>query len=176
VIRALAGIATAVAVLAAGEARAADGENALSVSLSYGRYSIPDHAPHGSVLGFDYERGFADNAWLRLSGGGGLFFESGEEEEGLQRSYTGHATLGLTYIFDDTLKYVLYGNLGLGAIVLGGQGVDRKLAALVELGLGLDIQRSRTFSYGAQVRFESFLSETAFFTAGARATWRWGFF
>jgi hypothetical protein len=150
------------------QALASPGEQAISVSLNYATFRVPEHDPNGSVLGFDYERGFTDVVWLRVTGGGGAYYDD-------DFSYSGHATVGLTYSFD-VLKYVPYANLGIGGIVLGGGGVETDVHALVELGLGVDILHSRTFSYGVQLRFESFLQETSFFTGGVRATWRWGFF
>jgi hypothetical protein len=166
-------LAAAVACLVAaapGQAAADEGENALSVSLNYATYAVPDHNPPGAMLGFDYERGFTDTVWLRVSGGGSVFY-SGEDGA----SYAGHAVIGLTYAFD-VLRYVPYANLGVGAIVIGGGPTETDVSALLELGFGLDILHSRSFSYGVQVRFESFIEETAFFTAGLRATYRWGFF
>lgn len=165
--------AVAVVALSGGVAHAGEDDRSLSVFAGYGTYTIPDHSPDGGVLGLDYERGFSDSMSLRASGGVGMYpFDDGD----LSASYSGHATLGLTYLFD-VLKYVPYANLGAGAIVLtGGPVEDTTVKALLELGLGLDILHSRSFSYGIQVRLESFIQETSFFTAGVRATWRWGFF
>jgi hypothetical protein len=155
-------------VSAAGPAAASDDESALSVSLAYGTYAIPDYNPHGMVLGAEYERGFSDALAWRVSGGAGGYTLDG------QRSYSGHLTVGLTYLFD-VLKYVPYANLGVGGIVLGG-GMNTQVKGLIEIGAGLDVLHSRSFSYGVQLRFESFANQTAFFTAGLRATWHWGFF
>lgn len=164
-----AGLVLALFLSQAGPARAGEDDRALSVSLSYGTFSIPDHTPKGSVLGLDYERGFSEVLAFRASTGGGVYFEDGS------RSYSGHLVLGITYLMD-VLKYVPYVNAGVGCILLGGGDVDLDLSALLEFGVGLDVLHSRTFSYGAVVRFESYIQETAFFTAGVRATWRWGFF
>jgi hypothetical protein len=150
-------------------ARAGEDDRSLSVSLSYGLYSIPDHSPSGSVLGLDYERGFSEALSFRASTGAGVYFA----DEG--RSYSGHLVVGITYLLD-VLKYVPYVNLGVGGILLGGGGVETDLSALLEMGVGLDVLHSRSFSYGVVVRFESYIQETSFFTAGARLTWRWGFF
>jgi hypothetical protein len=158
-----------VLVSAAAPAAASDGESALSVSLGYGTYSIPDTNPHGGVLGVEYERGFSDALSWRVSAGGGGYALNG------QLSYSGHLIAGITYLFD-VLKYVPYANLGVGGIVIGGGDVDTQVNGLIELGAGLDVLHSRSFSYGVQLRFESFVSQTSFFTAGVRATWRWGFF
>jgi hypothetical protein len=157
--------------LAAGVARADEGDHALSVSLSYGRYSIPDPelSANGGVLGVDYERGVSEALWLRVSAGGGLYRGDG------QTTYSGQATVGATYALD-VIKYVPYFNAGLGAIVIGGGDLDTDVAALLEIGAGVDVLHSRSLSYGVVVRFESFLEKTSFFTAGVRATYRWGFF
>jgi hypothetical protein len=167
--RRLVAIIAVALVSAAAPAAASDDESALSVSLAYGTYAIPDYNPHGAVLGVEYERGFSDALAWRISGGAGGYTLDG------QRSYSGHLTAGLTYLFD-VLKYVPYANLGVGAIVIGGGEVDTQVKALIEIGAGLDVLHSRSLSYGVQLRFESFASQTAFFTAGVRATWRWGFF
>lgn len=155
-------------VIGARPAWASDDESALSVSLGYGTYTIPDYRPDGSVLGVEYERGFSDTFSWRVAGGAGGYYGSD------LLTYSGHVVFGLTYLFD-VIKYVPYANLGVGGIVIGGD-VDTRLSALVELGLGLDVLRSRSFSYGVQIKFESFVQQTSFFTAGMRATWRWGFF
>lgn len=164
--------ATLAAVLtlwaALSSAQAADGENTLSLSLGYATYALADRAPSGGVLGLDFERGFSDALAWRVSGGVGTYL-------GDLRTHSGHLTLGLTYLFD-VLKYVPYANVGVGAIAIGGGELDTDLSALLELGVGLDVLHSRSFSYGIQMRFESFLEQTAFFTVGARASWRWGFF
>jgi len=166
-----AGLGFALALLLAqpSPARAGEDDRALSVSLSYGSYALPDHTPEGSVLGLDYERGFSEVRSFRASTGGGIYFEDGS------RSYSGHLVVGITYLMD-VLKYVPYVNLGVGGIVIGGDDMDVDVSALLEMGVGLDVLHSRTFSYGAVVRFESYIQETSFFTAGLRMTWRWGFF
>ena len=148
---------------------ASEGEHALSFSLGYATYAIPDYNPHGGVFGVDYERGFSDAFSFRLSGGLG-----GYRGDGLS-TYSGHLVAGLTYLFD-VVKYVPYANLGIGGIVIAGGEDGTRSSVLVELGVGVDVLRSRSFSYGIGLRFETFLQETSFFTAGLRATWRWGFF
>jgi hypothetical protein len=165
--------AVAVLGLVGGAAHAGEDDRSLSVFGGYGTYTIPDHSPAGGVLGLDYERGFSDSMSLRASGGLGMY---PLDDADLGASYSGHATIGLTYLFD-VLKYVPYVNLGAGAIVLtGGPVEDTTVKGLLELGVGLDILHSRSFSYGVQARLESFIQETSFFSAGVRATWRWGFF
>jgi hypothetical protein len=165
--------AVAILALMAGSAGADEDDRSISVFGGYGTYAIPEHTPDGGVVGLDYERGFSDAMSLRASGGFGLYLL---DDDDMGPSYSGHATIGLTYLFD-VLKYVPYVNVGVGGIVLAGGPVeDVRLDALLELGIGLDILHSRTFSYGVQARLETFIQETSFFTAGVRATYRWGFF
>lgn len=150
-------------------ALASDGENALSLSANYGTYLIPDYSPHGGVIGIAFERGFSDSLSWRVAGGGGLFYGSD------QLTYSGHLTVGMTYLLD-VLKYVPYVELGAGAIAIAGGELETRIKPLIQVGLGIDVLRSRTFSYGIRLEFESLLQETSFFTLGVRATWRWGFF
>jgi hypothetical protein len=169
----LAAAVCAVAVLCPAPAAASEGESALSVYLGYGTYAVVDEderpSGHGTVIGLDFERGVSDALSLRVSGGGGGYL--GDD----RTTYSGQFTVGITYLLD-VVKYVPYVNVGLGGIVIGGGGMNTEFAGLLELGGGVDILHSRSFSYGVQLRFESFIEQTAFFTAGVRATWRWGFF
>lgn len=157
----------------AGSAHAGEDDRALSMSLSFARYALKDSSADGAVLGADFERGFSETLSFRVSGGGGYYL-------GDDPSYTGHLTLGVTYMFD-VVKWVPYANIGIGGIFIGGGGtgedaIDTGFKGLIELGAGLDILHSRKFSYGVIMRFESFVQTTAFFTLGVRATYRWGFF
>ena len=175
-----AAIAAAALILwtAPSPALAEEGETSLSVLLGYGTYVLPEHTPHGGVVGIDYERGFSDALSWRLSGGLGTYRGGGAF------SYSGHMVAGLTYLFD-VLKYVPYANVGVGAVAIRGPdpdllpdavAVETDVSALLELGVGLDVLRSRSFSYGVQMRFASFVEQTALFTLGVRASWRWGYF
>ncbi len=166
---AVATAAVAAFLAVAGPASAGEDDRSLSLSLSYATYAIPDHSPKGAVLGVDYERGFSEALAVRVSGGTGAYYEDSSA------SYTGHLVVGMTYLFD-VLKYVPYINGGVGGIVIAGGDTDTHFAPLVEVGVGLEILHSRTFSYGAILRFESQIKETHFFTGGLRITWRWGFF
>ena len=148
---------------------ASDGETAVSVFAGYARFSVPDYDLDGGGLGVDYERGFSEILSWRVSAGGSVH----SAEDGM--AYSAHATAGITYLFD-VLKWVPYANLGVGAITITGDGIDREVHPLIELGFGIDRLASRTFSYGVQVRVESFITNTAFVTGGVRLTWRWGFF
>ncbi len=168
-VRLAAAIAAALAcALVAPAAHAEEDERAFSLSLSYARYTIPDHEPDGGVIGIDYERGLSDAVWLRGSVGGGLYYSDGP-------AYSGHAIIGLTYAFD-VLKYVPYANVGVGAIIVAGDEFDTEIEPLIEIGGGVDFLRSREFSWGFVVRYETFTNETSFVTSGVRMTWRWGFF
>jgi hypothetical protein len=158
----------AVLGVAAPAAHAAEDESALSLSFGYGRFRLGEASPDGVVLGFEYERGISDALALRVAAGGGTYV-------GDALAYSGHTVLGLTYLFD-VIKYVPYLSLGIGAIAVGGDNLTADVFPLVELGLGLDVLASRTFSYGVLVRFETYAEKTSFLTAGARLTWRWGFF
>ena len=156
-------------------AQASDDENAISVSLGYGTYAVPDYQPSGGVLSVAYRRGFSDAFSWRVSGGAGLYHGASD------LTYSGHATAGIVYLLD-VLKYVPYVEVGLGAILIAGRApqdgepVGVQISPLLQGAIGLDVLSSRSFSYGVRVEFESLLQETAFFTAGARVTWRWGFF
>lgn len=168
---ALVALAAMVLLCAASPARAAEDEEALSVSLSYATFDTgvdEAPAPDGAVLGVDYERGLSDAISFRVSGGGGLYCDA-------CLAWSGHATLGFTYLFD-VIRYVPYANVGVGGIAVGGDELDTRVRPLIEVGGGLDILQTRAWSWGVLARFEYFPGETAFFTAGARITWRWGFF
>ncbi len=149
-------------------ARAGEDDRSLSLSLGYATYSVPDYSPPGLALGVEYERGFSEVMAFRVAAGGAGYYEG-------DPSFSGHLVVGLTYLFD-VLKYVPYINGGVGGMVIAGPAVDTKVTPFVELGVGLEILHSRSFSYGALVRFESLLQETHFFSAAARVTWHWGFF
>jgi hypothetical protein len=81
----------------------------------------------------------------------------------------------------DVVKYVPYVTLGAGATLLAGEGVDTEIDPRVELGLGIDVLSSRSFSYGLETRLEvvaprAAFEQSALFFAGAKIAWRWGFF
>ena len=169
------------ATLSAAEAHADEGESVLSLSASFAGFSVPDHNPVGGTLGVDYERGVTDVLWLRASGGGGAFSDSGS------LAFASYAELGITYVLD-VLRYVPYINLGIGGIYMhvdenGGKGGDANdgefenaVQPLISIGGGIDMLTGPSRSYGLFTRFESFLGRSAFFTVGARVSWRWGFF
>jgi hypothetical protein len=163
------GVLLACLGLAPAPAAAADGENSLSVYLGYGTYQLGELQPHGSVLELAYERGFSDALSWHVIGGGGLYRGGGA------LAYSGQLSAGFTYVLD-VLRYVPYVTAGVGGVVTGGGDQGTTLSPLIALGAGLDILHSRRFSYGIELRVESLLARTSFFTAGVRATWRWGYF
>ncbi len=160
-------------LMSAPEALADEGESALSLSAAFAGFSVPDHAPAGGTLGFDYERGVTDILWLRASAGGGAFSDAGSP------AYAAYSEVGITYVID-VLRYVPYINVGIGAVYLQvedpGDDFENGVEPLISVGAGVDLLTSRSRSYGVFTRYESFLGKTAFFTAGARISWRWGFF
>ncbi|ACY16228.1 hypothetical protein Hoch_3728 [Haliangium ochraceum DSM 14365] len=161
------GVALAASALAT-PAAASEDENSLSIELGYATYSAAEYMPHGGVLAAAFARGISDALSWRLDGGLGGYYRDGF-------TASVHATAGLVYRFD-VLKYVPYLHLGLGGIATAGPDRDAGASALVAVGAGLDVLRSRETSWGVYARFETLLQETAFFTAGVRASWRWGFF
>ena len=165
------GIAAAALALAltAPPAAASEGVRSFSASLSYGTFRLDDEVePQGGVLGFDFEHGLSDTIALRAAAAGGLYYQDA-------MAYTGHAVVGLTYVFD-VLKWVPYVNLGVGGIVVDGAELDLRIEPLIELGAGVDFLQSREFSWGLQARYETYTTRTHFLSAGLRMTWRWGFF
>lgn len=157
-------------VLGSTPAHAGEDDRWLSVSLGYASFSVPDHDPRGGALAIEYERGFSDAMAVRATVGMGAY-PVGTGSPG----YSGHATLGLTYLFDIT-RYVPYVQLGLGGIALCAEELPTEFSPLLELGVGVDVLHSRSWSYGISARFESFIVDTSFFTAGLRVSYRWGFF
>lgn len=158
-------------------ADAAEGEKVLSLVPAYGAWSVTqgEGMSHESIevqggqLGVDFERGLSDTLWLRGSAFGGAY----DAPEGL--AWAAGVTVGITYAID-VLRYVPYANLGAGAMVIGGDGVDTAVKPVIELGIGVDVLESRTFSWGLVARFDAFASSATFFSIGPRVSWRWGFF
>jgi hypothetical protein len=160
-------------------AHAAEGEKALTLGLDYSAWSVeqPDHPgkDHDSVTAqgvqaaADYEYGWNDTLWLRASVTGGYFSVA----EGAAWSTGG--IVGITYAFD-VLRYVPFLHAGVGALVIGGDGVDTDVRPVVELGLGLNVLEGRTFSWGVVAHFDGTYSKAIFFSIGPRLAWRWGFF
>lgn len=152
-------------------AHADEGESVLSLNTAAAGFSIPDHKAFGGVVGGDYEYGLTDLIWLRASGGGGAFYDSTAEAP----AYAGYGEVGITYVLD-VLRYVPHVDLGVGGIFLQGEDIEEPLQPLISLGVGMDLLTSRSRSMGIFMRFESFLSRSAFYQVGVRSSWRWGFF
>lgn len=171
--------ALAILMAASPSARADEGETALSIYGGLASFAIDEEETTTGIglgAGLDVERGLTESVWLRASGGGAIY-------RGRPTAFTAHATLGLTYAFD-VLKYVPYAHLGGGATWIhadrtpGAPEADNQssIEPLIEIGGGLDVLSDPDFSWGVQLRFESFVNRTALVTAGLRISWRWGFF
>jgi hypothetical protein len=160
-------------------AHAAEGEKAFGLGVDFSTWNVVQEQHPGTdndsitavggQLTADFEYGWNDTFWLRASGAAGYF----SVPQGTAWSAGG--TLGLTYAVD-ILKYVPLIQAGVGALVVGGDGVDVEVRPVVELGLGLAVLQGRTWSWGFVSRFDGFASQAIFFTIGPRLTWRWGYF
>jgi hypothetical protein len=162
----------AASLVAEAPARAAKGESSLSVSAAYNEFCLnqepqPNVSAAGGLFLVEYERGINDTLWVHAAVGGGVYEHD---------IFSGNGVLGLTFALD-VLKYIPYLNLGVGTAYLDGGPVEGAFYNFIELGFGLEILHSRTFSYGVHVRYDSFASDLAsYLSMGARVTWRWGFF
>ncbi len=144
-----------------------------SVAAGIGQDSVTEI---GAGLGGDFELGLTQALWLRFSMGAGLY-------SGRPTSASGQATIGFTYVFD-VLRYVPYAHLGIGGVALYADETplaDHSMNTtnfhpLIEIGAGVDILSASDYSWGLHVRAESFIDRTALFLAGARLSYRWGFF
>ena len=159
-------------LLAPATAAAVDGESLLSATPLVSWLTLTarpsDVTGLGGGLAIDYQRGLSDTWWFRAAAAGALH----DSDDG--RLWLGSATVGLTYAID-VLRYVPYTGIGLGVAVVGGP-VDTAAKPYLELGLGLDVLQSRTWSWGVDARLSSFASGIAIFTIGPRITLRWGYF
>jgi hypothetical protein len=167
-----------IALLCAGPAGAWAGEDdrSFSVDLGFTTFTAGEELlPYGGFAGVEYDRGISESFAWRLAASGALLYEDGNEDLDGGMVWRAQAVGGLVYLFD-VLKYVPYATIGLGAVARGGGPVETDLHPVLELGGGLDLLRSRTFSWGGYVRVSSYLDDEAAFTIGGRATWRWGLF
>ena len=166
-----------VCLLLPGIAGAVEGEQTLSLSARFASLTVTetvdgrnqDRSGFGGGLLLDYQRAVSDTLWLRAAGAGTV--HAIED----QATFAGHATVGATYQVD-VLKYVPYVSAGIGASVIGGGILDLQLKPYLELGVGIDVISSTTFSWGIDARFSSFLSSAAVVMVGPRFSWRWGYF
>jgi hypothetical protein len=162
-------ILLALTAAAPGAAGAAEDERALSLSLGYAAFHLDERSPQGAQLGLVFERGVSDAVNLRAAAAAGLHADAGSAVGSAQ------AVLGITYLID-VLKYVPYVSAGAGALFVAGGALDSGLQPMIELGLGLDVLSSRTFSWGLELRAGAFLEGGGLLSAGVRTSWRWGFF
>lgn len=161
------------ALLAPALAHASEGEKALSVGAAYTAVSVSQddkaRTGQGGVVTLEYEYALGDAYGVRATATGGPL----HGPDGW--AYGAAASVGLTYRFD-VVKYVPYFGAGAGALLLGGSGYERAIRPVLELNVGLDVLRSRTSSWGLDVRLASFVGSTVVFTIGPRFSWRWGYF
>lgn len=179
-------IAALVAVVA-GRSRTAhaEDERALSASLGYGTFSVPgkaeDNMPPpalsptvGGAVAVEYERAIGTDFGLRVEGVFATFY-GGEQKDQTPTSVAFLADAGVLFRFD-ILKYVPYAFGGVGAVMSTGGPITRDTNLVLVVGGGLDYLRDRERSYGLELRLASFGGDVTVFTAGVRATHRWGFF
>ncbi len=165
----------ALALTGAPAAHAGDGETAVSAALGYATYATPDEDDEetlsptaGATVQATYERGFGDDAAVRVHLGGALYGGGG-------LAGTGLATIGLSYRLD-VLRYVPYAAVGVGALVRAGGPFETGVEPALEIGAGVDVLRGRARSWGAAAAITSFASDTTTLTVTVRSTWRWGYF
>lgn len=164
-------------LLVPGVASAVEGEQSLSLSARFASLTVTevvdrrnqDRSGAGGGLMLDYGRAVSDTLWLRAAAAGTVHRIEDET------TWAGHATVGVTYAVD-VLKYVPYVSAGIGTSVIGGGVLDLTLKPYLELGLGIDVIASTSFSWGIDARFSSFLSAAAVIMVGPRVSWRWGYF
>jgi hypothetical protein len=157
-------------------AYAGEDDRSISVDLAFTSFTAGEELlPLGGLAGVEYERGISESWAWRLAASGGLLYEDGTEDLDPGLVWRAQAAGGLVYLFD-VLKYVPYATISLGAVARGGGPVETDLHPVLELGGGVDLLRSRTFSWGGFVRVSSYLDDEATFTIGGRATWRRGLF
>lgn len=163
----------------------AEDERALSAGLGFGTFSVPGEAEDnmeppalsptaGGSLAVSYERMLGTDFGLRAELLGAVFY-GGEQKDQSAWSYAGLADAGIVFRFD-ILKYVPYAFGGLGAVGSTGGPISRDVDLVLVVGGGLDYLQNRERSYGLELRLASFGGDVTVFTAGFRATHRWGFF
>lgn len=163
----------------------AENERAISAGLGYATFSTLGEAMNnmeppalspdwGGALSLTYERMIGSDFGLRADLAGGLF-RGGNTMKQSRGSYAAIADVGVVFRFD-ILHVVPYAFGGLGAVASAGGPLDRGANVVLVVGGGLDWLRSRSRSYGLEVRLASFASDVTVVTVGVRATTRWGFF
>lgn len=163
----------------------AEDERALSAGVSYGTFSVPGQAEDnmeppalsptvGGALSVVYERMLGTDFGLRAELLGAMFY-GGEQKDQSALSYAGLGDAGIVFRFD-ILKYVPYVFGGVGGVASTGGPIARDVDLVLVVGGGLDYLQGRERSYGLELRLASFGGDVTVFTAGFRATHRWGFF
>ncbi len=160
-------VGIALAFCVSQSAPAAASPHRAAVSINYGAFTIDEEtAPVGGVVNVEYERFFSDAIAFRVGAGGGYFIAD-------ENSYTAHGVVGFSYTIDN-LKYVPYGTVGLGGLLISDERIDPGLDLYVEGGGGLDIMVDKKLAVGVTFKLEVQMSRVAFFTAGARVVYRFG--
>jgi hypothetical protein len=163
----------------------AEGDRALSVGLSWATFSVPGVAQGnmeppavtptvGGALSGTYEHSISTDFSLRGELAGSVFY-GGAKMDQAATSYAGLADVGAVFRFD-VLKYVPYAFGGVGAVVTTGGPIGSHTDFVLAVGGGLDVLVSRSASWGVELRLASFGGDVTIFTAGVRATTRWGYF
>jgi len=178
---------TALVLLAVAGARpaAAEDERALSVGVGFATFSAPGEAEEnmappavspdwGGALSATYERMIGSDLGLRAELAGG-YFRGGNTAAQSPGSYALLADAGFVFRFD-ILHIVPYAFAGLGGVYSTGGPIDRDTSLVAVIGGGADWLRSRSRSYGFEIRLASFGSDITVVTIGLRGTQRWGFF
>ncbi|MBA3818535.1 MAG: hypothetical protein H0X17_06550 [Deltaproteobacteria bacterium] len=165
---------------------AADAEQAVSAGLGYATFSAvgevamegmepPAVSPDGGgAISVAYERMIGSDVGLRGELAGGVF-RGGNTAKQTPTSYALLADAGVVFRFD-VLNVVPYAFGGLGTVTTGGGPIDSGTHFVLVVGGGADWLRSRSRSYGLEVRLASFGGDVTVVTVGFRATHRWGFF
>jgi hypothetical protein len=165
----------AAAALAALPRPARADESAISGAVGWAGFTLPgeDDMDVSSFLGgqlaFEYEHAFGEALSVRVEAAGAVF----HHEDGTGWLALGDA--GLVYRFD-VLKYVPYVFGGVGVVTVGGGPLPSTTDPVLVLGGGVDVLKSREWSWGGEVRLASFAGDVTTISVGVRITRRWGFF
>ncbi len=170
-------VACLAAALVPAGAAAQEGMQGISLTPSFATFTVNqtvagraiDRDGNGGALTLDYQHGIGDTFWLRASAGGGAFAAEG------QAAYAGTASVALVYAVD-VLRYVPYISAGGGALLVGGGALETQVRPVLELGAGLEVEESPSFSWGIDARLGSFATQSTIFTIGPRLSWKWGYF
>lgn len=164
----LASLALVVVCAALSGQSAASPLHRASVSLGYAGFTIDEEtSADGGVLNLEYERFFSEAMAVRVAAGGGYFAAD-------ENSKAGYGVVGLSYTID-TLRYMPYATVGIGALYLSDERIDPGLDVYIEGGGGLDVLLDDHLAVGVMFRFEApTLLRVSYVSVGARVVWRWG--